>query len=352
MARDEDFRVQLEGGAETLEVAAVRYRALNVMLDSLSWREKLSDNQDLLQALVASHAEVVAAQASAHRLLQTRGAAQLAKLLKRVDELLARAEGLIEKRLSTQPSLLQGLQALQAEVAPTPSGDGKVWRAARLKLPLSDALISELPAHTARLHELAVRPPRPQGRGLPWSPQETKALLADLTVVDGRCAKLWRRLDAAGERLLLAWVGAPGVATLTDDGPARLISAESERRRAHGRISDVLSALFVPLTTTQHEHAALLLWLVEGQGAPQVLPVTRANLLALAARLAAGPPSNEAQWAELEGFARNVDERSDDARALLDNLNLFLRIKSPPPGKREPEAQTLLESLLRLRALR
>lgn len=338
--RGEPFRVRLEGGAETIEVAAVRLRALVSMLESLGWRDKLAANDDLLQAILHDHAQLLTALQRARKLLKSDPTPSLEKLVERTEEQLRRAAVLLEKKVGAK-ELARGLELLRAEVAPVPEGEGKLWRQARLLLDTEQARSLRELSHA--LHPLAV--------ARRWTKEDWTELLRLLPPLDERCAALWKVLPPPVEQRLLRRVSRPRPAPVLD-AAYNLVSAESLRRDLHARIEKLLADAFGPLEPQPAEEYPLLRFLAEGGHVPQIAPLHRARALALAARLAEGPPQSDEQWRRLEGLAEGIPDGSAEAVALVDNLTLFLRIREhQKTGKAPRPPRTLSESLLRLRAL-
>ncbi|MFL5321302.1 MAG: hypothetical protein ACJ790_16705, partial [Myxococcaceae bacterium] len=278
-AEDQARRIRLEGAADELYVASLRYRAVIGVLRGLLWRERLFKNADVASAVARSWASVQRALAKAQKLRTAEAwspRSELSRLIDEVAELSQELEKQVRKRHARpEPmTVAEALFALIDGVTPKPRGDALKWKLAKEALPDSLPVLGEVRDFAALLASLFGRPPPVKG-GFPWSVEEARALEVQLPVGEAKIAELWRRVsqgDSAErvERMLLNKARHTPKAPPAD-GPQTLVTAEFWRKFAWQKIHDMFAEHVAPVSVRDAEALRVFTFLAESEQNPKVV---------------------------------------------------------------------------------
>lgn len=354
---DESHRVRLEGRAELLEVAKVRFVALAQMIRSLRWRTKLRRNAALLRETAASASEVDAALdhlfAKAAREKWPRRSAMV--------QLGDEVSGLWDETLSTgrrrlgdsaeELPMQQVLEQLERAVLTQPRLilPGQRLQVANELLPRSLAEFAVIARFGEVLEDLFKRPIQAQQR-LPFSVAEFDELRELWLPGEQALQAVWRRiamLDASGTLTrFLRRRARRAPMRRASSGPELLLAAEFWSTLAVARLKEVAAARLSPLSCRDEELFAVVRWQLLRQEEPSAtlddpaVQPSRAGLLELAHELATPPKKQQGAdrlWQRLRQAAQQADQGprdETDYQSLRDNLNLFLKVldrdESPP----------------------
>ncbi|MHB8876951.1 MAG: hypothetical protein ACYC8T_24915, partial [Myxococcaceae bacterium] len=188
---DDGYRLRLEGRAELLEAARLRYRALLTMLRALRWRARLRKNAALLRETAGAQGAVDEALESATRRAKAErwpARASMSRCLVEVAKLRAALSKVAARRLGgAEPSLGAALSRLEALAlaGPRKVRPGQRWAIALEVLPSSLPALRRCASFGARLEQLFGRPAG-EGDTLPFDAAEAQALSSDW--VEGEAA--------------------------------------------------------------------------------------------------------------------------------------------------------------------
>jgi hypothetical protein len=372
----DEYRLRLEGRAELLESARLRYRSLLEALGSKPWEERLRKELDLLQEAVRVQTSVEEALAAALRRAQAEAwpaKSPTVQCLREVQELREKLVQRSAQRLgcgSGEP-LLALLETLEERVLTTPRElpPAQRWSTALALLPESLPLVQEVSAFGALLALLFSRPFDPEAR-LAFRVDEVDALRKKWSPGEAALASAWSRLSAVdrtggmvGELRRLAQ---RGLTHPPENGPERLIHAEHWHAMARRRLELLVRVRVSPVEPVPVEHLPVAWWLCTREftsearlPASTVLSDARAGLLELAHELwvslrpwqAEEPPHlPDAEWERLKERARRAEPvgRSLDANRLRDVLRTFIgrRAMGTSALRGWQEASTRLEALV------
>lgn len=388
----EELRRKLEHRAELLEATLLRYRALELMLRSFFWKERLRRNGELLREVAQVQSEVEQALEGALRRAEAEGwdaRDPLTRCLHEVAELRESLAELAARRLrregAGQPlaELLVELEALLA--GPRRILPGQKWATALEVLPASLPEMRRASAQGDLLEHLFKRPMDARGP-LPLSPAEVDSLRQVLPETDAALQALWRRAhqcDPSGgllrflqRRSRRAPIRPPA------NGAEELLRVAFWYDLARARLRELAQVRLSPVELSDTELLEVVSWLARRQEdanarlAPsEAVPAHRAALLELAHELWSGRQQEEPafrrglgggvasrppplRWERLLDRARRVDagEPSPDVDRVRDVLRLFVRIReragsAEARGERVPEPRTLEGLVLRAQAV-
>lgn len=296
------LRRRLEGSAELLEVARLRYRALRLMLRGLLWKEKLRRNAELLRQTAQVQDEVDQLLDRALR----RAAAEswpadepVTRCLHEVVRLRAELTALAARRLRREQAgepLAELLRSLEAGLAgPRKVPPGQKWLTALEVIPRSLPELRRAGELGDLLERLFSRPMEPD-QMLPLEPDEVEVLRRVLPEMDAAMQALWRRLhqcDPSGGLLrLLQRRARRAPLHLSRSGPEELLRAAFWHDLARARLRRLVEVRLSPAQVTGAELLDVVAWLVRHERDPAArLPASseladsRAGLLELAYEL-------------------------------------------------------------------
>jgi len=362
------LRSRLEGRADLLEAAAIRYRALRFALSRFFWKDRLRRNAEVLRATAAAQAEVDETLASALRRADAEGWPSddpWVQQLHALKDAVAALAQLAARKLRAPPdrplgALLGDLESLLA--GPRKIRPGQRWATALEILPRSLLELRELARDGSFVEALFRRPFDPRA-SLPLSQEEARALAQRLPHAEGQLVKLWERVercDPSGgllrflqRRARRAPRGEPR------SGPEELLRAAFWLDVARARLRAVVEERFTPVAIEDAELLPVIEWVAARERDPEMprprgIAPERASLLELAHELwklprdggavarAAGasgarprPSTLPRDLRErLQDLARRADEAppSPDADRLRDALWMFVRIRAAATG--------------------
>ncbi|HEY8208262.1 MAG TPA: hypothetical protein VIG99_12320 [Myxococcaceae bacterium] len=362
------LRNRLEGRADLLDAAALRYRALRYALSRVFWKDRLRRNAEVLRAAAGDQAEVEETLAGALRRAGAEGWPTddpwVQQLFALRDTAVALAQ-LATRRLKAPPGqglgvLLGDLEALLA--GPRKIRPGQRWAAALELLPRSLAELRELEENAGFVEELFRRPFDPHA-ALPLSPEEARALGQRLPQAETSLQDVWARVERADPSLgLLRFLQrrarrAPRAEA--QNGPEELLQAAFWVDVARARVRAVVEERFTPVAIGDQELLPVFAWVAAREKDPAARPPPplsgdRAALLELAYALwklpknagavarvpgASGARPRPAALSRerrdhLQDLARRADAASpsQDAERLRDALWLFVRIRAAASG--------------------
>jgi len=368
--KTDSLRRRLEGRADLLDAAALRYRALrNALSRVVFWRDRLRRNAEVLRATAGAQVEVEEVLASALRRADAEGWPPDDPWVRQLHALKASASELAQlaaRRLKTPPGqplavLLGDLEAFLA--GPRKIRPGQRWAAALELLPRNLPELRELEADAGFVEELFRRPFDPRA-ALPLSPEEARALAERLPAAEDALQAIWKRVERADpsggllrflqRRARRAPRGEP------QNGPEDLLQAAFWMDVARARLRAVVDERFTPVAIQEPELLQVFEWVVAREKdpdapSPKPLPRGRAPLLELAHALwqlpkAAGAVARGAgasgtrprpaaalsreRRERLQDLARRADAAppSPDADRLRDALWMFIRIRAAAVG--------------------
>jgi len=347
---DSGLRVRLEGRAELLEAAVLRYGALVGALKSFRWKRRLQKLSDVARAVavdeeavdealgfVARRAEseawprgpVLAAAAEAEAL---RG-----ELRKRVQRRLGDAAPAPAPR--GLGASLEDLVEL-ARASPQLVLPGQRWEVACAALPAQLAELQAAQRFGASLERVFNRPMEPRGvlQVTPSDWAEVEPAWNDgVRALD----ELWRRVEAldltGGVGRMLRRKAKRPARPEPKDGPTLLVYAEYWRALAASRMEHIARTRVEPAVLRPGEALLVFGWLLRRQAQADAalgLAPARAGLLELAHLLSGSShaPAQERPWDALEALAARADSDAQDPdwRRVRDALFILVRVAATP----------------------
>ncbi|HVE82015.1 MAG TPA: hypothetical protein VND93_04180, partial [Myxococcales bacterium] len=194
------LRRRLEGRAELLDAAALRYRALHNALSRVFWKDRLRRNAEVLRATAQAQADVDQALSSALRRAEAEGWPPDDPWVQQLYALREQAAALAQlaaRRLRAPAGRPLGelLAALEAVLAgPRKIRPGQRWATALELLPRSLPELRDLTPHADFVEELFRRPFDPRA-ALPLSPEEARSLAQRLPPAEASLARIWQRVE-------------------------------------------------------------------------------------------------------------------------------------------------------------
>jgi len=365
----DSLRRRLEGKADLLDAAALRYRALrNALSRVVFWRERLRRNAEVLRATAEAQAEVDETLAGALRRAEAEGWPPDDPWVQQLFALRESAASLAQlaaRRLKAPPGqslavLLGDLEALLA--GPRKIRPGQRWATALELLPRSLPELRELEQNAGFVEELFRRPFDPRA-ALPLSPEEARALAERLPQAETSLQEIWARVERAdpsgGLLRLLQRRARRAPRAEPQNGPEQVLQAAFWMDVARARLRAVVEERFTPVAIQEAELLQVIEWVVALSKDPTApfpppLPLGRAALLELAHALwqlprdagavarAAGASGARPRVAalsrerreRLRDLARRADAGppSPDAERLRDALWMFVRIRAAAQG--------------------
>lgn len=343
------YRVRLEGRAELLDVARVRFTALAPMISGFRWRSRLRRNTALLRETAAAASEVDAALdhllAKAAREKWPKRS-EMVRLGNEVSDLWDETLLAARRRLGDgafETPMREALEQLERMVLTQPRLilPGQRWQVANELLPRSLPEFKVIARFGSLLEDLFKRPIQPMQR-LPFTVSEFEQLRMMWLDGEQSLSAVWRRiasLDSAGtlSRFLRRRARRAPMRRAAS-GPELLLAAEFWSTFAVARLKEIAAARLAPVSCRDDELFAVVKWqlmreerLDVGLDDPTVQPA-RAGLLELAHELSAPPKRSgggEQLWHRLRQAAQQADQGprdEPDYQSLRDNLNLFLRV--------------------------
>lgn len=343
---DAALRVRLEGRAERLEAAALRYRTLLDALKALRWRVRVAQVLEVLEAIASEQRAVDEALA----LVQRRAAAegwppgQVLETATRAHTLRAELARRVARRLGDASTgvLTEDLSRLLRLAAAEPRRVPASARldVARAALPRSLPELATAQRFGAALERAFDRPSEERGplvlTAADWD--ELEALWPQgAEVLD----VLWRRLESADAsggvaRVLRERARRPG-ATEPADGMSILAHAEFWRTLATARVEQLAATRVEPARLRPGEAFPVFGWLLRRSSDDRAtLPLAdaRAGLLELAHVLSgtAQTAPGAHPWEALESLAARADgdPSDEDWRRLREALLHLVRATTRP----------------------
>lgn len=315
----DEYRLRLEGRAELLEAAQLRYRRLLEGLGAKAWEERLRKELALLREALEAQARVDEALGAALRRAQAESWPALSPTvqgLREVQALREKLERSLGQRLARGPgaSLLELLTMLEERLLILPREVLPAQRGvtALELLPETLPAVRELAAFGRLLEALFAQGFDPEA-GVPFSAREAEALRQEWPRGEAALAAAWSRLarvDRTGglagdlrKRAERAPLHPPRT------GPELLLHAEYWRASARRSLEALVRTRFSPLVPTEAERLELACWVCIRQSEPE-------------ARLSASPTVAEARAGLLELahelWAAFGAERPEEPRSLSD----------------------------------
>jgi hypothetical protein len=348
----DEYRLRLEGRAELLESARLRYRAVLEALGAKLWEERLRKDVVLLREAIEAQARVDDTLVAALRRAQAEAwpsPSPTVQLLRDVQALREKLVQAVAQRLARSPKepLLELLKELEqrALTAPREVPPEQRGATALALLPEDLPLVRELSSFGRLLATLFSRPFDPEER-LPFRVDEVDTLRRQWSSGEVALAQAWSRLsgvDRTGglvtdlrKRAERAPLHPPA------NGPERLIHAEHWRTVARKRLEHLVRVRIRPVEPTPSECVKVAWWLFACEVSPEArLPASevaseaRAGLIELAHELrmllrtespGEPPPLSDEAWEMLRERARRADLQSQgsDAERVRDVLRTFI----------------------------
>jgi hypothetical protein len=353
---DDSYRVRLEGRAEVLEVARLRFIALAQMVRSLRWRARLRRNTALVRETAAAAPVVDAALDHLFAKAKRERWPQRTQVLQLGEEVSALWDETLEagrRRLRDDKELpmQQVLEQLERVVLTQPQLilPGQRTQVANELLPRSLPEFGVIAHFGEVLEQLFKRPIQPMQR-LPFTVAEFDELRVLWLPGEQALQAVWRRiamLDSAGTLTrFLRRRARRAPMRRANTGPELLLAAEFWSTLAVARLKEIAAARLSPLSCRDDELFAVVRWQLLRQEEPTAtlddasVQPSRAGLLELAHELAAPPKKQtgaDRLWQRLRRAALQADQGPRDEadyQSLRDNLNLFLKVldrdESPP----------------------
>ncbi|WP_224248506.1 hypothetical protein [Hyalangium gracile] len=348
----DEYRLRLEGRAELLEAARLRYRSLLEGLSAKVWEERLRKDRALLRETAEAQAKVDEVLTAALRRAQAEGwpsASPTAQLLRDVQGLREKLLQAVTQRLLRSPTeplagLLRALEE-RALTAPRELTAEQRWPIALELLPDELPLLRELATFGRLLATLFSRPFDPEAR-LPFLIQEIGALRSQWSPGEVALGQAWSRLagvDRTGGLVneLRKRAEQPPLHP-PRNGPEHLLHAEYWRSVARKRLELLVRTRVHPLEPSPAESVKVAWWLFAREFTPEArLPASevatdaRAGLIELAHELwtllrpdrAEDPPRlPDTEWERLRERARRADQLSQgrDAERIRQVLRTFI----------------------------
>ncbi len=348
----DEYRLRLEGRAELLEAARLRYRTFLEDLGAKAWEERLRKNMALLREAMDSQARVDEVLTAALRRAQAEAwpspspAVQLLRDVQALRERLVHTVAQHVARSSAEPfvELLKALEE-RALTAPRELSPEQRWPTALELLPEELPLVQEVSAFGKLLASLFVRPFDPDAR-LSFRNDEVNALRGQWSPGEVALASAWSRIsgvDRTGglvgelrKRAERAPLRPPG------NGPEHLLQAEYWRTVARKQLELLVRTRVRPVVPTMSECVKVAWWLCAVELEPEArLPGSevasdgRAGLIELAYELRSllrpespeDPPRlPDEAWERLRERARRADQirQGPDIERVRDVLRTFI----------------------------
>jgi hypothetical protein len=348
----DEYRLRLEGRAELIESARLRYRTLLEALGSKAWEERLRQDRPLLQETRDAQARADEVLTAALRRAQAEGWPSQSPTVQLLQEVQALRERLVQtvslriSRRSSEP-LAELLSALEdrALTAPRELSPEQRWATALELLPDELPQVRELSSFGRLLATLFERPFDPEAR-VPFRIDELGALRNQWPPGEVVLALAWSRLsgvDRTGglvndlrKRAERAPLHPPR------NGPEHLLHAEYWRSVARKRLELLVRTRIHPVQPTPAECVKVAWWLCARELTPEArLPASevandaRAGLIELAHELwsllrpdraESPPPLPDTEWERLRERARRADQRGQgrDGERVRDVLRTFI----------------------------
>jgi hypothetical protein len=344
--RDEELRIRLEGGAELLEAARLRFRTLVPALSGLGWKDKVRRNVEVLREVAGLQPQVDAALALVKRRASAEGwpDGPLVRGFSETASLRAELEQRVATRLGKKLGLVEGLVALEAAVvfAPRLVLPGSRWAVTCEVLPTTAPFVQQARAFGEQLQRLFG--PRRDDETSPVAASDDELVAFERGWWAGQ-----RALDQAFERLdtidltggtrrsLVRRARRPQVTLVDGSGAAMVLHAVHWREAALAHQQRVLTAKLEPAQVQPHERLVVYLWLArraKAGGRLELKPRPRAALLELAALLRGqlGATPTLDGFGSLRTLATEADAAPDDPdwRRVLESLKLVMRVMAAP----------------------
>jgi hypothetical protein len=349
----DEYRLRLEGRAELLEAALLRYRTLVEVLGARNWEERGRQALGLLRETLEAQARVDETLTSALRRAQAEAWPALSPTVQGLREVQALRQKLAQSLAQRLPSpaeapLFELLKALEERLLTLPREVAPAQRGATALELLPDTLptVRELTAFGRLLESLFAQAGDPEA-ALSWSVEQGEALRREWARGEAVLASAWSRLarvDRTGGlvselRKRAEWAPAHPPRT----GPELLLYAEHWRGVARRRLEALVRTQFFPLVPVETERLELACWLCERESDPEtrippsaMVSDARAGLLELAHELwRALRPDNaederkleDAEWERLRMRARRAEKLPQglEANRVRDVLRTFIR---------------------------
>lgn len=348
----DEYRLRLEGRAEVLESARLRYRSLLEDLGAKAWEERLRKNMALLREAADAQARVDEVLTAALRRAQAEAwpsPSLTVRLLRDVQALREKLVHTVAQRVTRSPEespveLLKELE-LRALTAPRELSPEQRWATALELLPEELPLLQEVAAFGKLLASLFVRPIDPEAR-LPFRVDELGALRKRWSPGEVALASAWSRISGVdrtgglvGELRKRAERAPP---QHPRNGPEHLLHAEYWRTLARKQLELLARTRVRPVEPTASECVKVAWWLAAVEFVPEArLPASdvagegRAGLIELAyeLRILLRPDSPEDPprlpdegWERLRERARRADQGAvgPDVKRVRDMLRTFI----------------------------
>jgi hypothetical protein len=347
----DEYRLRLEGRAELLESARLRYRALLEKLGAKLWEERLRDDLTPLREAMEAQTRVDEALASALRRAQTEAwpsSSPTVQLLRDVQALREKLGQTVAQRLVRSPKepLPELLRELEQWVltAPREVPPEQRWATALLLLPQESPQVRELASFGRILAIVFAQPFDPEER-LPFRVDEVDTLRHQWSSGEVALYQAWSRLarvDRTGGLVADLRKRAERPPLLPPrNGPEHLLRAEFWRTLARKRLESLVRVRIRPVEPTPAECVKLAWWLFAYEISPEarlsaadVASEARAGLIELAHELRVqGLTENEepphlpdAAWERLRERARraNLQSQGPDAERVRNVLRTFI----------------------------
>jgi hypothetical protein len=348
----DEYRLRLEGRAELLEAARLRYRTLMEGLGAKAWVERLRKSGPVLKETIDAQARVDDALAAALRRAQAEGwpeSSATVQLLRDVQSLREKLVQAVAQRISKSPKeplpgLLKALEEWLLTV-PRDVPPEQRWAVALELLPTEWPTLRELSTFGRLLAALFSRPVDPESQ-LPFRVDEVATLRSQWSGGEVALALAWSRLstvDRTGglvtdlrKRAERAPLHPPR------NGPEHLLHAEFWRSTARKHLERLVRVRIHPVEPTPAECIKVAWWLFAREVTPEArLPASevaseaRAGLIELAHELRVllhpedpeePPPLSDEAWERLRERARRADQRTlgVDAERVRHVLRTFI----------------------------
>ncbi len=349
----DEYRLRLEGRAELLEAALLRYRKLVEWLGARAWEERARKELALLREALEVQARVDETLGSALRRAQAESWPALSptvQCLREVQALRQKLAQSLAQRLGrrAEEPLPELLKALEERILTTPREVPLSQRGATALelLPVSLPTVVEVAAFGRLLEALFAQEVDPEAE-LSWSIEQGETLRREWPRGEAALAAAWSRLarvDRTGGlanelRKRAEWAPAHPPRT----GPELLLHAEHWRGVARKRLEALVRTRFFPLVPMETERLELACWLCARQSDPEArLPASgtvsdaRAGLLELAHELwlTLRPDKadevrrlEDAEWERLRARAHRAEKLPQglEANRIRDVLRTFIR---------------------------
>jgi hypothetical protein len=348
----DEYRLRLEGRAELLESALLRYRSLLEVLGAKAWEARLREGEALLREGMASQARVDEVLTAVLRRAQAEAwppTSPTVQLLREVQTLRDRLVQTVGQRLSRSPGepLVELLKALEerALTAPREIAPDQRWATALELLPAELPLVQSLASFGALLEPLFENPFDPEAQ-LPFQLDEIENLRSQWSSGEVALALAWSRISGVDRTGGLAAELRKRAERTPQhpprNGPECLLHAEYWRTVARGRLELLVRTRMYPLVPSPLESMRVAWWLCAREhsseirlSGSEVASDARAGLLELAHELwralrpdrAEEPPRlPDGEWERLRERARRADSLrvGPEVEKIRDVLRTFI----------------------------